>query len=34
MFTHDQVDWIYFVAFACTAAGIIIYSCKYGSFVP
>ena len=34
MFTHDQVDWIYFVAFACTAAGIIIYSYKYGSLNP
>lgn len=34
MFTHGQVDWIYFVAFACTAAGIIIYSYKYVSFPP
>ncbi|RCV32091.1 hypothetical protein SEVIR_6G236800v4 [Setaria viridis] len=25
---HEKVDWIYFVAFACTAAGIIIYSYK------
>nr|CAB3481595.1 unnamed protein product [Digitaria exilis]CAB3483680.1 unnamed protein product [Digitaria exilis] len=24
----ELVDWIYFVAFACTAAGIIIYSYK------
>ncbi|KAF8653865.1 hypothetical protein HU200_061996 [Digitaria exilis] len=30
---HEKVDWIYFVAFACTAAGIIIYSYKYVSTV-
>ncbi|KAK3123935.1 hypothetical protein QOZ80_8AG0638240 [Eleusine coracana subsp. coracana] len=25
---HEKVDWMYFVAFACTAAGLIIYSYK------
>ena len=32
VFTHGQVDWIYFVAFASTAGGIVLYSYKYGSF--
>lgn len=32
MFTHGQVDWIYFVAFAATAGGIVLYSYKYVSF--
>jgi solute carrier family 35 protein F1/2 len=26
---HEKVDWIYFVAFAGTAAGLLIYSYKY-----
>ena len=26
LFTHDQVDWMYFVAFGCTAGGLLIYS--------
>ncbi|KAK3122291.1 hypothetical protein QOZ80_8BG0667670 [Eleusine coracana subsp. coracana] len=25
---HEKVDWMYFVAFACTASGLIIYSYK------
>ena len=32
MFKHGQVDWIYFVAFAATAGGIVLYSYKYVSF--
>ncbi|PWZ28893.1 Solute carrier family 35 member F1 [Zea mays] len=29
---HEKVDWIYFVAFAATAGGIVLYSYKYVSF--
>lgn len=29
---RGQVDWIYFVAFAATAGGIVLYSYKYVSF--
>ncbi|AQK57773.1 Anthocyanin-related membrane protein 1 (Anm1)-like [Zea mays] len=29
---HEKVDWIYFVAFAATAGGIVLYSYRYVSF--
>jgi len=29
---HEKVDWMYFVAFAGTAIGLVIYSYKYCAF--